>query len=465
VKPVIDEIVRRSGMRMASGTEERLQRHIHTRMRTLGLSHPEDLLACLEPGSPLRAKEIQLLAQVLTTGETFFMRDRGQMELLRETCLPDLLARRRRQGRFQLKLWSSACSTGEEAYSLAILLHELVPDRSVWQIELYGTDVNRDALQRAQAGVYGAWAFRGCDPAFQQRYFHQDGSHWVLKSHIRHMVRFQPSDLLHDILPHTACGLADMDLILCRNLFIYLQPEAIDTVTEKLAACLCEGGLLMTGHGELSTHRHPQLHPEVHSQSIVYRKRPLLEMAAANAGPATMIPAVSWPRPMPSRTTRKTKPLPVHKSPPAVGRGLSAHLPKDGAGSDQLALAWRLADAGRLHEAQVLCRRLQTAGAMTAELHFLTAVVAMELGETPAARESLRKALYLDPDMIAAHVHLERLQSAADERQAAGKTRETIVRLLKGVPPDGPVPFLGETSASELIASWERSPSMRKSNT
>ena len=465
MKHVIDEIVRRSGLRVPSGAEERLKRHIHTRMRTLGLPHPEDLLACLEPDSPLRAKELQLLAQVLTTGETFFMRDRGQMELLRETCLPDLLSRRRRQGRFHLKIWSSACSTGEEAYSLAILLHELVPDRSAWQIELYGTDVNREALQRAQAGAYGAWAFRGCDPAFQQRYFHQDGSNWVLKNHIRNMVRFQPSDLLLDVLPHTARGLADMDLIVCRNLFIYLQPEAIHAVTEKLAACLCEGGLLMAGHGELRTHRHPQLHPEVHSQSIVYRKRPLLEMAAAKAESSTTTLGASFPRPRPSRATRNTKPLPVRKQPPAAGSGLSAHLPKAGAGPDQLALAWRLADTGRLHEAQALCLRLQTGGSMTAELHFLAAVVAMELGETPAARESLRKVLYLDPEMIAAHVHLERLQSAADEWQAVGKTRETIVRLLKGVPPDGPVPFLGEAPASELIAYWERPSSMGKSNT
>lgn len=462
---MIDEIARRSGLRVPSGTEERLKRHIHTRMRTLGLSHPEDLLACLEPGNPLRAKELQLLAQVLTTGETFFMRDRGQMALLRETCLPDLIAQRRRQGRLQLKLWSSACSTGEEAYSLAIMLHELVPDRSAWQIELYGTDVNRDALQHALAGAYGAWAFRGCDPEFQQRYFHQEGSKWVLKSHIRNMVRFQPSDLLHDVLPHTHRGLADMDLILCRNLFIYLQPDAIDTVTEKLAACLGEGGLLMTGHGELRTYRHPQLHPEVHSQSIVYRKRPLLELAAAEMEPSTAIPIKSLSRPKVSRMPLKTRPPVVCKQSPAVGSDLSAHLPKAGAGPDQLALAWRLADAGRLHEAHALCRRLQTAGLMTAELHFLAAVVAMELGETPAARESLRKALYLDPDMIAAHVHLERLQSAAGEMPAAGKTRETIVRLLKGVPPDVSVPFLGETPASELIAYWERQPFMGKSKT
>lgn len=454
MKHVIDEIVRRSGLRVRSGSIERLTRHIHHRMQTLGLSRPESLLDCLEPDSPQQAEEFQLLAQILTTGETFFMRDRGQMQLLRETFLPDLLALRRRQGRLKLKLWSTACSTGEEAYSLAILLHELLPDRAAWQIELYATDVNRDALQRAQAGVYGDWAFRGCDQDFQQRYFIADGRRWVLKRDIRHMVRFLPGDLLLDSLPHAECGLVEIDLILCRNFFIYLESNAIRTVTEKLAACLCEGGLLMTGHGELRSHRHPLLHAEVHSHSIVYRKVSLAGAAPVETKSAATTTAASLPHSRSPRPWLKAGQMAARTQPTGAARQLFAHLPKAGPAPDQLALAWRLADAGRLHEARAQCLRLQVQGAMTAELHFLAAVIAIELGESKAARESLRKAIYLAPNMIAAYVYLERLQAGANEIQAAAKTHQTILTLLKELPPESCVPHLGETPASELIALW-----------
>ena len=522
---LIDAIVRRSGLQVQHGNRERVQDHIQARVQALGLPHPEGFLDCLEPGSPHQARELELLAEVLTTGETFFMRDAGQMQFLRETWLPELVARRRSQGQLWLRLWSSACASGEEAYSLAILLHELLPDRPQWRLDIYGTDVSRGALRRAQAGVYGAWAFRGCDEAFRRRHFHPHGDHWRLQQPLRDMVRFLPCDLIREGLPDPGRGLAEMDLILCRNLFIYLDPAAIEAVTHKLAASLSEGGILLTGHGELRGHRPAQLQVEMHPQTLVYRKeghakaarqKPAAAQLRGDPKPGTpMGPSLATsgvgPAPIPSTATRGaggelTTPAPggkpvAHKTsrprgegpapvtprqsfaaaaitaapatpgpapalgpaglaapaasgpaPTASALGVAPPLATAKAPSPQdLSRAWRLADAGRLREAQELCQRLRGQDPLLAEPHFLAAVLAEELGDIAAARDALRKAIYLEPTLVAAHVHLERLQTAAVETEAARKTRETLLRLLGGLPAEARVPLMGDTQVGELV--------------
>ena len=481
---LIEAISRQTGLQVQHGKLEPMRGHIQARVKALGLDEPEDYLRCLADDSPHQAHELALLAEILTTCETFFMRDAGQMRLLRETLLPGLLARRREQGQLRLRAWSCACSTGEEAYSLAILVHDLLPDRGQWRIDLYGTDVNRTALRRAQTAVYGPWSFRGCEPGFQQCHFHPQGSHWVLREPIRQMVRFLPCDLLRDPLPDAGLGLAEMDVILCRNLFIYLDPRAIAAVTHKLAASLATEGVLMTGHGELRTHNPAHLQLEMHPQSLVYRKRgprppehpqagtlsqagPRASLRTTRPGPppATLPPTKPAPTlgPVPARPSAVAREIPGPTN-PAAQDGIKARMPgtrppppsvpESDTLTNDLARAWRLADAGRLDEARDLCRGILARDPMQAEAYFLTAILAEERGEIAQAREDLRRAIYLEPAMIAAHLHLERLQTAAAETEAATRTRDTISRLLASLPSQARVPFMGDTSVGELRVHW-----------
>ncbi len=450
MKHLIEAVIRHSGLQIHQGNLESLHRHIKKRIRELGLTRPDDFLDCLEPGNPRHDQEQGLLVELITTGETFFMRDAGQMQLLRDTLLPDLLAHRRRQGQLRLRLWSCACATGEEAYSLAILLHELLPDRRQWHIDLFGTDVNRTALRQAQAGIFGSWAFRGCDEEFRLCYFQPHGGDWILRDAIREMVKFLPCDLLRDKLPDPNLGLSEMDLILCRNLFIYLEPGAIASASQKLADSLAQDGWLMTGHGELRQGKPDQLHVKMYPHSLVYRKgketapAPLIKEKERTSSGREYSPRVPPPPVRISCSSATGQPLSSFERIPLANDVVDRGDPKDAA------LAWRLADAGRLQEAQDLCRRLGALNPMQAELHFLAAVLSQELGESGLIRESLRKAIYLDPGLIAAHVHLERLQTDANELQAASKTREAIFRLLDRLPADEPVPYMGDTLVGEL---------------
>lgn len=428
-------------------------------MRALGLGTPAAFLDRLVGDHPSRPDEMARLAALLTSGESFFMRDAGQMRLVRDRLLPELLRSRQRER--YLRLWSAACAGGEEAYSLAILLNELPHPGGDWRIEVYGTDLDRSALARAAAGVYGDWSLRGCDPAFRTRYFDPQGPRWVLKPALRAMVRFLPCDLIHDPLPDPARELVGMDLILCRNLFIYLEPEAVLGVAQRLARCLRANGLLVTGHGELHGRCPELLAVEPHPESLVYRRtgppasthapapRPTPTITAPPARPGPPTPAA--PRPAPPSGCR----VPSPAAAPATGPATAPAGPR-AADPDPLSAAWRLADAGRLSEALAHCRELLARDPLSPEPHLLAGVLAMELGDPAAAREDLRRAIYLAPDLIAAHVHLERLQSGAAEAQAARRTRARVGRLLAALPPDARVPFLGGHRAADLHADWVR---------
>jgi chemotaxis protein methyltransferase CheR len=159
------------------------------------------------------------LAAELTVGETYFFRDPAQLDFVRREALPDI--RRRTGDGHPLRVWSAGCASGEEAYSLAILLDEAGDDAPV-----FASDLSRASLAKARAAVYGPWSLRGVDAAVVRRHFRpRDGRH-VLDERIRRRVSFMPLNLAADGYPSLA-GPWGMDLILCRNVLMYFHPEAV----------------------------------------------------------------------------------------------------------------------------------------------------------------------------------------------------------------------------------------------
>ncbi|MEA2626702.1 MAG: chemotaxis protein methyltransferase CheR, partial [Candidatus Binatota bacterium] len=177
----------------------------------------------------------------LTIGETYFFREPGQFAFIAGTILPDLL--RQRHGEHALRVWSAACSSGEEAYSLAILFHEEgVGER----FRILATDVSQTALARGKAARYRAWSLRGAAASRAEPYLERRGEEYVLADPVRRRVGFEYLNLALDAYPSFANGTWAMDLILCRNVLIYFDGEVIRRVAERLYASLAEGGWLLT---------------------------------------------------------------------------------------------------------------------------------------------------------------------------------------------------------------------------
>ena len=209
---------RMAGLVFSNSRRPELERAVLESCITTGIATPDELYAVLDcsgDGEPVQATFLRHI----TVGETHFFRNEPQFKALAEVILPELIQRRRPLR--QLRLWSAGCATGEEPYSLAILLERLLPDLDRWQVLILATDINRTALERAQTGVFGAWSFRQTPPEFQAAYFHQQGRTFTLDERIRRRVTFACLNLSGSGYPSPLNNTSRMDLILCRNVLIY----------------------------------------------------------------------------------------------------------------------------------------------------------------------------------------------------------------------------------------------------
>ena len=195
--PRLQEAVRKSVPHSLTDTElERL------------LAHPERLAAFMER-----------VTGELTIGETFFFRNDHQFGSLREHVIPDILQRdgSATSERKEFRVWSAGCATGEEPYSVAILLDQLLGQRSDWHVSILATDLNPEFLDRARQGCYRQWSFRQTDINLNREYFQPNGDSFQLIKRIRDRVRFVYLNLVKDVYPSPLTGTLGLDLILFRN--------------------------------------------------------------------------------------------------------------------------------------------------------------------------------------------------------------------------------------------------------
>lgn len=255
-----------------------------------------------------RGTEWQRIIQQISITESYFFRDRGQFQLLRDHVLPQIIAERRQIAQAcghqpRLRIWSAASSTGEEPYSLAIVVWELLPDLADWDVRIVGTDINEAALATARKATYSDWSFRQVDPAIRDRYFkHRIGPvdrPWKLDANIANLVRFYPLNLSQPCYPNAELDLVDLDLILCRNVFIYLDGSTIRNILDRMARTLNLTGYLLTAHAELQHQETRAFKAQLCPQSVIYQRCDSVSppIAGATQSPPIPSPEVRSPDP------------------------------------------------------------------------------------------------------------------------------------------------------------------------
>lgn len=221
---------------------------VETRMDLLAraLGVPRDAL--LQRVRTAADRELrQQVVEAMTTNETWFFRDGHPFDTLRTHVLPALIEARAATRR--LAIWSAACSTGQEPYSLAILLREHFPELAGWKVTLLATDIDRAALTRAQAGRFSDVELRrGMPQSLVPRYFRRDGDGWVLDEAVRAMVEFRPLNFKGGW-----AGLPPMDLVLLRNVLIYFSTDTKCEILGRVQKVLQPDGYLLLGSSE-TTH-------------------------------------------------------------------------------------------------------------------------------------------------------------------------------------------------------------------
>ena len=360
---------------------------------------------------------LDALVDELTVGETHFMRDPAQMDLIRRELLPALRGRPAPP-----RVWSAGCATGEEPYSLAILLEQEGLDTGA---VVLGTDLSESALRKARTAAYSDWSMRELDDAFLKAYFRRPARRRrVLVDRIRQKVRFERLNLVSEE-SYVAAGAVAMDLILCRNVLIYFDHATARRIAARLFDSLAEGGVLLTGGADPLLTDHRCVDIEVTRVGLVYRRRP----GATGAVPT------------PAETPRARERDVATPAPPALDPARTATALEPGG----VAFARILAEANRAgaEDAERMAAAELEIHPLDAALHYLSATLLLALERHEEAERQAQRALFLDRSLAVAHFLMGTLLRQRGETAGALRAFRNV-RDLCAARPKGEIVLAGD---------------------
>lgn len=228
------------GLALRSHQTKALEKNLKDYLAKTELT-PESLLTTLKQKST-DTEVPQDVIDLLTVQESYFFRDASLFQLLRREFLPELIQKRRAEGKLKLSIWSAGCSRGEEICSVAILLHELLSDISNWDINLVGTDINLFAIEKAKAGAYSSTSLRAVDDVEKINYFTKEGNTYYLNGKTKEMVRYAYGNIVDE-----KSAIGQFDIVLCRNVFIYLDEKSVVRALKRFKEVLVQDGKILLG--------------------------------------------------------------------------------------------------------------------------------------------------------------------------------------------------------------------------
>lgn len=440
--------------------------------------------------APLSREQSDSLARTLAIGETYFLRDPKSYRVLEERILPGLVAARG-SGEKSLTILSAGCSSGEEPYSIAILLSRAIPDLSQWKVNLLATDINPQGLERGRRGIYTKWSFRNAPDWLYDYFTRRDDGRFEICAEIRSMVRFEQLNLVQETVAGRWPG-DGIDIIFCRNVLLYFDRTAIAAVMQKFHAALKENGWLFVGPTEVDHHSYRGFSCSHYDGALVLRKTPGEPFSAAPAGrqyrdgapagpvaAACRLPAVAPQREIPAAAAPVMQPLSAgepHPGDAASGKSggtletsygeavnlYQAALYQEAAelalaspaGDDQgaaLALAARsFANLGRFAEARENCEKALGLEQLSAPNHYLLSIILEQQGDLAGAMQSLKRSLFIDHDFLLAYFALGNLCRRCGDLKESERNFSTALRLLERRHPHEVLPEADGMTAGRL---------------
>lgn len=410
------------------------------------------------------------LVAEITVGETYFFREPRQFAVIREEILPALLSAQSRDR--PLRVWSAGCASGEEPYSLAILLRERGLDR---EAHIVGTDLSRVALRSAGHGCYTRWSLREVPDDVVRTYFTQVGSRFELAPAVRAAVEFRYLNLAEDTYPSLSTGVWGMDLILCRNVLIYFDAETVARVARRLIDSLSHDGWLLLGASDPSVADVVPCEVVLTSAGLAYRRAAVGRFVPLAVAPQPLPepPAVEQPLEPPvlaagellstaaaetaeeenrasddaEAAVRSYAARDYERAAEFAGRGVQ----RDGSDvTPWIVLVRALANRGDLAAAGRACAAALERHHSAAELVYLHAVLLSEAERYAEAAAAARRALYLDRGLVVAHLALGGALARLGDTEGARRAFRNAERLLAAMPPEAVVPASDGEPAGRL---------------
>lgn len=446
-------------------------------MQQLGIVREQEYLDRVRGATPtLVEAELRNLLNLVTVTETCFFRDAAQFRLLRDHIMPTLMAERStRQGPKQLRIWSAGCSSGEEAYSIAITLEELGVYRACpdWSIDIIGTDLNTKAIEKARRGVYTTRAVRNVEGRLLNDYFVPDGKTFALSESIKTRVKFEFGNLTQTPMPSTG----PQDIVFCKNVAIYFRADVTKKLIDGLRDTLSPGGYLLLGHAESLWQMSDGFALVEHDRAFCYRKIDNKNHDVASAFRRTVTPTAAPKVGLKPDTTYDPA---VRKTPVAQGfspvvddahtqyeaclaafragdwdtaeSALSALLASSPAFVPGLLLRGGLyAHRGRFEEAVEQAETVLKVSDLEPRAHLLLGMIAARRRRQDEAVQSLRRALYLDDSLALGHFWLGNLYRERGDVVRACQEYENVVRDWERHTLELTEEFASDLTAEQLV--------------
>lgn len=416
-------------------------------------------------------REMKRLVNELTIGETYFFRDDNQMAVIKNDILAPLIAEKNVSTQ-RFKIWSAGCASGEEPYSIAMIVRDLIPYTRYWDIKILATDINRVLLKKAKAATYNNWSFRNTSDEVIKRYFTFDDREYNLVSEIKEMVTFDYLNLVESIYPSTLNLTGDFDLIICRNVAIYFDKETTRRIVERFYDCLVDGGWLLMGASDPLIQDSRFKCKELSGVFIYHKeKRQPAERAVVSVEPkkkksnleiqteklSATLPLI-FSIPPATGTTAAKAPSASRKSAKYSYYSAGLHLFHSGKSEDALnkfylgveendepakcayMIAKIEANKGNLDEAKKWCKKAVASDKLLMEGHFLLSMIYQGLQKDEPAVVSLKKAIYIDHDFAEGYFCLGTIYKKQGKMELARKAFNNAVMLLESKPPGKEIP-------------------------
>ncbi len=398
----------------------------------------------------LSQEDIKNLVTCLTIGETYFFRDKKLFDTMRTKILPGIINDRKYSNK-SLKIWSTACSSGEEAYSIAILVKELIPDYEDWDIEIIATDINHLSLSKAKEGIYSEWSFRGVGLSIKNKYFvRMDDMRYKLKDDILKLVKFHNLNLTDSTYILDGKIIKNIDIIFCRNVLIYFSKYQADKIINRFYNNIANKGWLIVAPTESLFLNNSSFTPVNINDIFLYnksiKKNNIVKSLDNNVFEDNLIEQKLV---IQNEIIKQQRNLEVNNN---ITINSKKELPKEDKIDAQEfeTISRSFANEGKLEEAIEWCKKAIFIDKINPFYYYLLASIQQEQGNISEAVITLKKVIYLDPNFIMAYFDLGNLNLKKEKYKQALKDFKNARALLDNFNDEDIIPYSEEMTVGGL---------------
>ncbi len=466
-------LISEAGLRFYKDRTDSLCYVLDERIKKRGLASAREYYDFLKYNSD-GSVELQTLLDLVTIGETYFFRNKPHFDALVNFILPEIIKKKENTPAKSIRIWSAGCSKGDEAYSIAISLRELLPSYKDWNISILATDLNRNVLRDAKNAVYRKKDIASFPEKYLTKYFSEEGNNYVLDESVKKMVNVKYHNLAKD--PFALEEMKNLDIIFCRNVTIYFDLETTRTVINGFYDRLLKDGYLFIGHSETLWKITNRFETIEFPRTFIYKKT-LHPVEEIEAKPFMGIPSIDLDEIIHEETLvteePKEKEVPAEtvmsKNKGSILYVKAAKLFREKKYQEaflafdevikldknhidsHFAKAVILANRSEYEDATKELKKIIKTDNLYLEAYYLLGVLAHKTGDLTEAENRFRKCVYIDPGMVLAYFNLGNIYLY--EKRLAKATREfnNAIRLLEGKPKEEPIKFCEDFTADFLL--------------